>query len=282
MNFPNVPRRHHLSDYESQALDAIRTWRYPDDSWFARASHTLQAGINSISNQVRRVPGVDWTIDNIVSGLVTLTNELSQDLVWRDSIFGSFRKAGYENVQSLSDIQFLDLEAIDTACKNLKLKYNSLAAVEGAATGAAGAIGILPDIIALLALNLRAAGEYATYCGFDITTPAERLYALYIMDAASKPKEQIPYSIPKHLPHSSKILARKKTLNTVEQFAVSGTVKRIAKSIALGITRGKLAQLMPVAGAVMASGFNSLYTNNVCTTAYFLYRERFLQQKYNL
>ena len=63
----HLPRRHTLSDYESKALDAIREWRYPDKSWLARASHSFQAGLNSITNQIRRIPGVDWTIDNVVS-----------------------------------------------------------------------------------------------------------------------------------------------------------------------------------------------------------------------
>ena len=278
----HLPRRHTLSDYESEALDAIREWRYPDKSWFARASHTFQARLNSITNQIRRIPGVDWTIDNIVSGLITLTNEIAHDLVWRNSVFESFRKAGFENVHDLEDITYLDLEAIDTITKNLPLKYNSLAAVEGAATGVAGAAGILPDIVALLGINLRAIGEYATICGFDITDPAERLYALHILDAASKPREQVPYSMPKHLPHASKILARKKTLSTVEQFAVSGTARHLAKSIAKGITRNKLLQLLPVAGVVVAGGFNSLYTNTVCDAAFHLYRERFLARKYGL
>ena len=278
----HLPSRRQLSPYERKALDAIRDWRYPDESWVSKASHKLQAGLNTISNQLRRIPGVDWTIDNIVAGLITLTNEIAQDLVWRDAVFQSFRKAGYERIHHLEDIAHLDLEAVDTLLKKLPIKYNSLAAVEGAATGIVGAAGILPDIVALLALNLRAAGEYATCCGFDITDPAERLYALHILDAASKPREQIPYSVPNHLPHAHRILARKKTLSTVEQFAVGGTAKRVARSIALRLTRNKLSQVLPVAGAVLAGGFNSLYTNTVCDTAFHLYRERFLEKKYNL
>ena len=39
---------------------------------------------------------------------------------------------------------------------------------------------------------------------------------------------------------------------------------------------------MPVAGALVAGGFNSLYTHTVCTAAYNLYRERFLEKKYDL
>ena len=206
----HLPKRRHLSDYEAAALDAIMDWRHPESNWFTRISYRVQDGINTVSNQLRKVPGVDWTIDNVIAGLITQTNEIAQNLVWRDAVFQSYNKAGYESVQTLEDIRHLDLEVIDSLIKDLPLKYNSVAAVEGAATGVAGAVGILPDIIALLALNLRAAGEYATFCGFDILDPAERLYALHILDAATRPRDQVPFSVPDHLPHAHRLLARKK------------------------------------------------------------------------
>ena len=282
MSDTHLPRRRHLSDYESDALDAIMAWRHPESNWFQRASYRMQSGLSLLSNQVRKIPGVDWTIDNVIAGLITATNEFAQNLVWRETIFETYRKAGHETVHELRDIPFLDLEAVDGVIKDLPLKYDSLAAVSGVTAGAAGAVGILPDIVSLLALNLRAAGEYATFCGYDILDTSERLYALHILDAATRPREQIPFSVPLHLHHAPRTVARKKTLTTVEQFAVGGTAKRLIKSIALRITRNKLAQALPVAGAVVAGGFNSLYTHTVCDTAYHLYRERFLEDKYGL
>ena len=267
------------SDYELQALRGIEAWREPEDSWLKRASNSVQARIRDVSEQVRKIPGVDWTIDNVVSGLISLTNEISQDLVWREAIMQEFQGAGHA-VESPSDVRKLDLEQVDTRLDGLAAKYKGLAAVEGMATGAIGLAGILPDIVALLALNLRAAGEYATYCGFDITHPNERLYALHILNASTKPREEIARSVPVQLHHTPGSYARHKTLDTVERFAVSGTTGALARSIALRVTRNKLAQVIPVAGALVAGGYNSLYTHTVCDIAHHLYRERFLVSKY--
>jgi hypothetical protein len=114
-----------------------------------------------------------------------------------------------------------------------------------------------------------------------MTEPSERLYALLILDAAAKPREEIAQAVPDLLRHAQNQVARRKTLKTVEQFAVGGTVRTVARSIATRVTRSKLAQFMPVAGAVVAGSFNSLYTGTVCDVAFHLYRERFLLSKYH-
>jgi hypothetical protein len=55
-----------------------------------------------------------------------------------------------------------------------------------------------------------------------------------------------------------------------------------AKALAIRLTKAKLAQLIPAAGAAIGGGFNAHYTSKVCDAAYFLYRERFLARKYGV
>ena len=276
----HLPDILHPSIYERQALSGILSWRTPEHDWLTRASNNLQATLNSFTDQLRRVPGVDWTIDNVVTGLVSITNEIAQDLVWRDAIFDEYRNAGHQHVDSCHNIAFLDLEHVDLMLEGLSGKYKSVAAVEGVATGLAGAAGILPDIVALITMNLRAAGEYATYCGFDISDPEERLYALHILDTAAKPKAELGPALLHELHHAPRHVARRKTLKTLETLAVGGTMSTIARSVAMRVTKSKLAQVLPIAGAVVAGGYNSYYTHTVCDVAYHLYRERFLFAKY--
>ena len=57
-------------------------------------------------------------------------------------------------------------------------------------------------------------------------------------------------------------------------------VQQIAKALSIRLTKAKLAQIIPVAGAAIGGGFNADYTSEVCEAAYFLYRERFLARKY--
>jgi hypothetical protein len=57
-------------------------------------------------------------------------------------------------------------------------------------------------------------------------------------------------------------------------------MQRIAKRIGVRLTKAKLAQTIPVIGAGVGAGFNAWYVSRVCNAAYFLYRERFLAEKY--
>lgn len=57
-------------------------------------------------------------------------------------------------------------------------------------------------------------------------------------------------------------------------------VQQIAKALSIRLTKAKLAQIVPVAGAAVGGGFNAYFTAKVCDAAYFLYRERLLAQKY--
>lgn len=184
-----VPYRPAPSPYEQQALHEIRLWREREMGWFGAVVHRINTAVHHATDLVRRLPGVDWTIDTVVAGLLKLTNEIVQDSVWRDAIYAEYRKAGHDFVRAPADVRRLDLRDVDGRLQGLAGKYRALAAAEGAATGYAGAAGILPDVVALVALNLRAVGEYATYCGFDINHPAERLYALQVLNALSAPSD---------------------------------------------------------------------------------------------
>jgi hypothetical protein len=155
-----------------------------------------------------------------------------------------------------------------------------VAAAEGAATGYAGAAGILPDVVALVALNLRAAGEYATYCGFDLRDPTERFFALQVLNAVSQPTDAAKQAALVPVIRVSRALARRQTLQTIEQVTLTQAIRNAARALGIQLTRRKLAQVVPVAGAVVGSGFNAYYTSKVCDAAYFLYRERMLMTKY--
>ncbi|MFT5142506.1 MAG: hypothetical protein ACI84D_001122, partial [Thalassolituus oleivorans] len=173
------------SPYEQQALRGIAEWKNPPRSWYQAVRGKMDDVWSTATDFARAIPGVEWTIDNIVTGLLDLTNEISHDSVWTDGILREFDRFGVK-VSSLEEVKALDLEQIDTVSAGLQAKYISLAGAEGAVTGFAGLAGIVPDIVALVAINLRAAGEYATYCGFDISTPEERLFALGILDYVAK------------------------------------------------------------------------------------------------
>lgn len=49
---------------------------------------------------------------------------------------------------------------------------------------------MIVDIPSLILINFRAIGEYATYYGFDIELPEEKIFILNILSLASAPTDQ--------------------------------------------------------------------------------------------
>ena len=268
-----------LSAYERRAIEEIRAWRNPPDKWYSRAKTKASESWNSVTDLLHKIPGVDWAMENVIAGVLELTNEITQDSVWTDAVVKDYHNSGHA-IKQISDIHDLDLEEVDEVLSGLDKKYIGLAAVEGAATGVAGAAGIVPDLIALVSINLRAAGEYATYCGFDISRDSERLYALQLLDKVAQPSNNRKDVALSPAVRTASRVARQQGSQLLEQVGVGSAIEAIAKRLGMNLTEKKLAQMVPVTGALLGGGINYLYTNKVCQTAHFLYRERFLEAKY--
>ncbi len=271
---PAVP-----TPYEIEARAAIEAWRNPPDSWFGAASRRLDGAWDQATDLVRRVPGVEWTIEHVVAGLLEVIGEITHDTLWRDGIFLEFKRTGAP-VRSLEDIRALDLSVVDRALEGLSAKYQALAGAEGATTGMAGLAGIVPDIVSLVAINLRAVGETATYCSFDMTLAEERLFALRLLDVVAGGTDSRKRILMEPAVRVAKSVARRQGVQAIEQMGFSEAVERLARAIGIHLTGQKVAQVVPVAGAVVGAGLNVMYTRKVCATAFHLYRERFLDAKY--
>jgi hypothetical protein len=271
----------HPSDYERQAILETQEWSRPDASLLGAVRRHVYDAYNFTADQIRKIPGVDWTIENVIAGLIRLINEITLDWVPSESILNRY-KDEHDAIEGIADVRDLDLEIADRAAADVAVTYRNLAGAQGAATGFAGAAGIPTDVVALVALNLRAAGEYATYYGFDISSDFERLYALTLLDHVAQPSTKAKDVAMSPVVKLTSRLARMQAFDVIEQIAMSRAVTRIARSIGIHLTRAKLAQLIPVTGAVIGGGYNAYYTSKVCDAAYHSYRRRFLVNKYGV
>ncbi len=267
------------SQYERDAIREIHEWLQPDQSWFGAAKTRLYDAYNAATDQLRKIPGFEWTVENVVGGILHLINEITQDWIPRATVFGRFNLHGHE-VDRLEDVLTLDLKHADVASENLPSLYRNMAAIEGAATGFVGLPAIATDIVALVALNLRAAGEIATSYGFDISEDHERYFALSLLDRVAQPSTKAKNVALSPMISLTNRLARQQAFELLEQAALNGAISRISKSLGAHLTRAKLAQIAPVTGAVVGGSYNAYYTSRVCATARILYRRRFLIEKY--
>ena len=133
-----------------------------------------------------------------------------------------------QEVTRLDQVPHLDLQVIDKSIGWLDTKYEGIAIVEGAATGGVAvvnplfALAAIPaDLVALIALNLRAIGEYGTYCGFDMSSQEERLFALNILALASSTTDGGKQAALSHLVKIAQEVAKKKHGNNLRRVFLS-------------------------------------------------------------
>ena len=267
------------SAYEIRALAQIREWKSPSRSLWKRALTAINKPFDAAGNLVMKVPGVEFVMQKSVGGLVSLLTDGASWSVRTTAIFEEFRGKGHQ-VQAHNDLYSLDLEAVDSSIGYLAAKYKSISAVEGGGTGLIGLPGIAIDIPALVGMNLRAIGEYATYCGFDVAKQHERLFLMNVLGFASSSTDSAKQVAMAQLVKIAKEVAQKRTWKEIERHAFVAAIKKIAQALGIRLTKAKLAQIIPAAGAIVGAGFNGYYTAKVCDAAYHLYRERFLATKY--
>lgn len=269
-----------ITKYDKHALKEIHAWKNPEIGWFGHVMKAVNKPINAAGDFVIDSRVVGDALKKAIEGLTSVCNDTAQWSVRSEAIFKEFRQAGHNHIHSHKDIENLDLEAIDKVVGWLAAKYKGIALVEGAGTGAAGIAGLVVDIPTLITLNLRAIGEYAAYYGFDTTKQEERLFAFHVLGLASSPTDASKTLAMAQLVRIAKDVAKKSTWKELEKSAFVKIIQEIAKALGVRLTKAKLAQSIPIMGAVVGGGFNSYFTMKVCDSAFYLYRERFLAQKY--
>jgi len=269
-----------LTKYEKLAIEEIHLWKNPKSSWVNMAMKVIDIPINKAGGIVTNIPGFKWVVEKSIGGLVFLLNDLAHWSVRSDVIYKEYRDAGFNNVMKAKDILEVDLEHIDKVIGYLGAKYKAVCTIEGSACGFVGLPGIPADIVALVTLSQRAIGEYATYYGFDVNSQQERLFALNILGLASSPTDASKQIAMAQLVKIAQDVAAKKVWKDLEQYGFVKIVLLIAKTLGIRLTKAKLAQTIPYTGALIGGGFNAYYMNKVCDAAFYLYKERFLAEKY--
>jgi len=272
--------KNELAEYEKSAVASIHEWKNPQVGWFGKAMEVVNWPLEKAGGLIAEVPGVDWVIEKSIGGLVGLLNDFAHWTVRPNVIYEEYQKAGFDHIKTSRDIFTLDLEDVDRVSGWLGAKYKALASVEGAGAGYVGLLGIPPDIVSLITLNQRAIGEYATYYGFDIETQQERLFALNILGLASSKNDAAKQVAMAQLVNIAQDVAKNKIWKDLEKYSFVKIIKMVSRSLGIRLTKAKLAQVVPVTGAVVGAGFNAYYTGKVCDAAFYLYRERFLAKKY--
>ncbi|MDD7939333.1 EcsC family protein [Actinomycetospora lutea] len=151
-----------------------------------------------------------------------------------------------------------------------------------AAPGVGTVVGAMAaDAAASIVTSNRAVAHIAAYYGYDIDDPAERIYALGVlnMGLAEDAGKIVAY---RELNNVVQALARRQTWKQLSGNQVTRVVSAVYKALGMRLTQRKLAQAVPVVGVVIGAGLNARALSRVVDEAEHLYMERFLRDKYGI
>lgn len=211
--------------------------------------------------------------------------KLTHHLIPAEAIEAAIRGADWAAASSIRnsaiDHDFSDLTACEDAVRDVRRWALGYAVTGGGAAGAFGALGLMVDVPATIALALRTTRLIGLCYGFGANTEAERVYILDILQlAGANSREQRAEAIERLAkgragidPEEWQKIARLAGQTTG---SVAAT-KRVAATLGINLSARKMAQVAPVIGAAVGAGVNAAFQTDVADAAQFAYRARWLE-----
>jgi hypothetical protein len=207
--------------------------------------------------------------------------------------------ARYPAVEKLGDLRGLSLEDCD-GLRRSGLGWTIGSAAEGAAssiavtgaevsatvsggTTAGVAVGaIVADVATTMAVMGRSIGVVASTYGYDVRQPEEELFALGVLSLASASTVSGKTAAMASLSRLTQQMMRQASWTQLRRHLLVDAIERSYKALGFRLTKEKLGQAVPVAGAVLNAGVNAGLVHRTFRRAEAVYRLRFLSEKYGI
>lgn len=224
-----------------------------------------------------------WAIKKIIpakaiQGALTASDYLASALTDSKDI----KRDG--NVDEIKELRHKDLELSDRLANNVHNWANSIAALEGVATGATGLPGMIVDIPTLITMGLRVIHKIGLCYGYECKTEQDKQFIYGIISAAgANTVEEKTISVAT-LQRMNVIIAKttwkkiteKAAQNPASIEAVIIAIKQLTKQLSINLTKRKALQAIPVVGGLVGASMNLSYINDIAWAARRSYQERWL------
>lgn len=257
-----------------------------------------------------KIPGhaqAEQSIKKSANGSFRALCELGSVTLFRNKVIDAYRSRGHQ-VYDLGSINKLDLQVVDKTAPRLTPRYAFASAAQGAVSGAvmggvtmAGAISgtvtsgvsavpatgivistLVTDTAALIATGFREISHYAAYYGYDTREPGELAYALAVLQAASAGDQLAKQAAFIDLQRITLMVARRATWAELNKEPFILLATKMYGALNRRLIQRKISQITIGLGIAIGFGVNFRFMSNLGDHAYFLYRERFLREKYGI
>lgn len=275
-----------LNQSEQKILEEINAWKAESPSFLSKISSTLAKPITWAGNQL--IPNdvqnrLAEIVQNIIDKLQTASNwTVSEKLIIED-----IQKYA-PHIQSIKDVKTVSIQDLDSVCEEY-LKSNKLTgAMQGLGTGLMGWVGLIADLPAFFVISMRLIHQVSLCYGYSKegdNHDFETNYMLHVFKvgaASSTTEKQKALSALKDLEtnfYQEQEPSDDPLVKHITHKIAVGLSSKLVQEIVLQILQRKAIAMLPGVGALLNSGFNYLYIQDIGKTSYMLYRERFLRDK---
>lgn len=310
-----------MNDYDKRALKDIRAWRgrkpsrrlrnTVPESVRERAGELVDRGKEKAGEIVDDIPGSEQVKQALQIALEGATRTIGTGAaasVSTSLVIRRYRKAGH-SIKRIEDIQNLELAASDGVFPRRKrLAYVITSGAEGGAAGAATTVtgaatvatgvfgagaggvptaamtaGIMAgDIAATMLAASRIVAETSALYGYDPNDPAEQVFMTGVLGAATAGSEGAKLAAQRELRELAKLLARRAPYRLLDKSVFTHVVRKTYAKLGDKMTQKQLGKVVPFASIAIGAGINAALMHRTADEAYYAYRERRLQDRYDL
>lgn len=276
--------------YEQKARLEIEAWR--DDRGGVLTKALQKAG--DVLAPVGRAAGrvvpdpVKQTVGQAVLGALELMKDAAY-WTYRDADILRVARSEGAAAKTTAGLADEELETLDRTARRMFKSNKMTAMLEGAGCGLGGWAFVAADVPALFAVSFRAVQQIGTCYGFDMRDPEMIHVVMRVFSAGTAVAPEIKAAALFDMHVAAMGLARGWTYKQVAEKARAGAAVAALKKATEGlprdiqkhVTKAKLAQAIPIAGAAVGGFFNYRFLSNTCRSAYMLFRELYLARKYD-
>jgi|GEM_PF-243529 len=269
-------------EYESNALKEIEKWKNREPGLVERSLDLLAKPVDwvyqEIPEEARKV------VEEAIEGALELLKDAAYWTFSEEDILKEARSLGL-NVSNCRELSGFRLYQLDPLARRYFTSNQLIASLEGGGCGLGGAVLLAADIPALFTVSFRAIQQIGSCYGFDMRDPNMLPVVMGIVGVASSRTVAGKTQLLADMHLVAKLLAKNVTYEQVAERTIMGSVvkilrqwtKTVPKEIAKNLSKRKLAQLIPLAGAIVGAGLNYWFVGTACEAAYMTFREMHLK-----
>ena len=224
-------------------------------------------------------------LPRVVRSVAAPIGTLTDRLIPASAVEAAIRSADWVASSSIRSTaishEFADIEACDAAAADVRLWAIGYAATSGGAAGAFGAAGLAFDIPATVTLALRTARLTGLCYGFGGNGEQERVHIIDILQLAGANSAEERDATLQRLAESRAQFDRdewqKIAAMTGRATGSVVAIQRLATTLGVNLSSRKMAQVVPIVGAVIGAGVNAAFQRDVASAARFAFRARWLE-----